>query len=169
MEVVSVANIGERPHNPEADYVLNIMSELEQDPAIFMIKPDFFPEYNGMPLQQYIEGMLTSVQLDVLCTSQRTLSPEQVYELYETVLKPHPENDAKYGTEWKSEVVDYISGGEVHAYLLAGEDAENRARIVKNHLRNVIGDSSVASRIVRNVGHVCDKEDFEVTLQHLFL
>jgi hypothetical protein len=89
--------------------------------------------------------------------------------VYRDVLRPNKENDARFGKQWKRDVMHHVSGEPIFAYLLTGEDVENKAKAIKNHLRSVLCGPSEEEKIVKNVAHVADAKDFDVTVKTLFL
>lgn len=168
-----VANIGARPHNLEGDDVLGLIEPYgSEDLTILTLKPGFYPRHprSGAPLQRYMEGLVTAAQLDVLSTTETTLSGVDVCGLYRDVLPPNPEDDARFGTDWKRGLLSYMTSSTVFSYLLAGDNAFHKTHYLKNYVRSlntVEGDET--SKVIENVGHVPDPEDFDISLEILFL
>jgi hypothetical protein len=85
MFLYTVANIGDRPHNLLPYHVNALVRSISVDSlAILALKPGYYPNYPeaNVPLQRYIEGMVTAASLDVLCTSTPDLFGIDVCELY---------------------------------------------------------------------------------------
>lgn len=167
-----VAIIGERPHNLPVDDVQDIISPVpESELALFTLKPGFFPNHpkTGEPLQKALEAEIVTSGIDVLCTSEADLTGLDVYELYRRVLLPNPEDDAKFGIGWKKDLVSYMSSGPVFSYACRGIDAFSTVQAIKNDVRRRNNKGDEWTKVVANVGHVPDREDFDISLQVLFL
>lgn len=140
--------------------------------AIFLFKPDSVnymisgrgKEYS---LQQVAVGIMVSAGLELVDATTILLDSAEVREIYANALRPNPQEDAIYGTQWKQDVVDHLSSAPVDAYLLddATNMAEYKAKLIKNHLRKVlVGPNNV----VQNIAHVPDEDEFPIVRSILF-
>ncbi len=160
------------PNNLESHEVLKLIEEdAFFEKAILMIKPDGLNKtIDGISVQSFIENELAKNELKALCSSNRNISWRSVFRIYRDTLKRNYEDDEKFGRQWKHDVVNHVSSDIVMAYLIVGDDAENKSKSIKNHLRSVLCDPTDAKqKVVENVAHVADEKDFDVTLKQLFL
>ena len=171
-EVYFVAELGARPHNPSPDEVAALLQYVPADKrTILTLKPGFFPTHprTGEPLQRNMETEIANAGVDVLLTAETTLSALDVCELYRGVLPPNPEDDAKFGTQWKQDLVRYMSSEAVFSYVCTGSNVYRVVQAIKNAARQANSQGDEWTKIVANVGHVPDPEDFDISLQVLFL
>lgn len=140
--------------------------------AIFLFKPDsanytISGRKREYPLQEVVVGMMVSAGLELVDHTTTSLESAAVREIYANALRPNPEEDAIYGTQWKQDVVDHMCLAPVDAYLLddAANMAEYKAKLIKNHLRKVlVGPNNV----VQNIAHVPDEDEFPIVRSILF-
>lgn len=140
------------------------MSNKEQ--AIFVLKPDADDhEVYGYSLADVIDGLLTSSGLNIVGESDRRLGSQEIRDLYPILNKPDP----IFGEEWKQKLIDHVSSGNVHSLLVEGKDANKKAKIIKNYLRKTLCDQTTeVGKIIKNIAHVPDDEDFDVSEKILF-
>lgn len=135
--------------------------------AIMMVKPCGRRVYiAGYPVEELIKGMVVSSGLEIVRRSEKHLTREDVHNIYPILNVP----DTEFGEDWKEDVVQHLTSGPVSALLLTGERAENKARIIKNHLRATLltKGNGFRSKVVENIAHVADGIDFPDTLRVLF-
>lgn len=172
VEYYTVAGLGERPHNLSPRDVLGLISAVPVDElTILTLKPGFYPNHptTGAPLQYSMEAAMAAANIDVLCTAETGLSGVDVCELYRDVLPPNPADDAKYGTGWKRDLVRYMTSSPVFSYVCRGNNAYKTVRGIKDKARRANMNGDEWSKVVANVGHVPDPEDFVISLGVLFL
>ncbi|MBN1618653.1 hypothetical protein JW887_04935 [Candidatus Dojkabacteria bacterium] len=134
--------------------------------AILMVKPcGVTTLIGGHSVQELILGMITSAQLEIVMCSQRRLNEHDVRGIYRILNIPDP----VYGEAWKYEVISHLTSSDVFSYLVLGDDAVRKTRLIKNHVRQALADpSSYHSKVVENMAHVVDSEDFETSFNILF-
>lgn len=140
------------------------MSNKEQ--AIFVLKPDAYNyKICGYNLADVIEGLLTSSGLNIVGESDRRLGSQEIKDLYPILNKPDP----IFGEGWKQKLIDHVSSGDVHSLLVEGKDANKKAKIIKNYLRQTLCDQTTeVGKVIKNIAHVPDEEDFSVSKEILF-
>lgn len=170
-EFYTVAALGERPHNPPPDVVGLLPAASYGELTILTLKPNFYPNHpkTDTPLQRDMETALVAAGMDVLCTAETSLSGVDVCELYRDVLPPNLADDAEFGTTWKRDLIRYMTSSPVFSYLCQGPNAFKTVQGIKNEARRANMGGDEWSKVVANVGHVPDPEDFAVSLKILFL
>lgn len=161
------------------DYIETFADETDpregsiEDYAIVVIKPsgeDLFlesPLGNGdkFSVSTLLLGMLESADLTILRSNTKQLTEEDIYNIYPILSIP----DERYGEAWKTEVVEHMTSQPVSSYLVFGEEASLKARLIKNYFRKVLlKDSNYQSKIVKNLAHVVDDDDFLTSFKVLF-
>lgn len=139
---------------------------MSKEQAIFLIKPDSQTrEIAGHSLPKVIEGLLLAAGQEITQESLTQLSEQNVRDLYTILSIPTP----KFGEQWKTDLINHLISEPVEAFLLEGEDAINRARTIKDYLRKTLCDQTTETgKIIKNIGHVPDDEDMEVSSKILF-
>lgn len=138
-------------------------SEIEQ--AIFMIKPDGQKrEVAGFPLPQLISGLLLATDLIIREQSRTLLDEEEIRQIYPVLNQP-----SDFGEQWKLDVIQALQAAPLQALLIEGVQAENKAKTIRRYLREKLTDRTTEhGKIVENLAHVSDSEDFDITYQVLF-
>lgn len=138
-----------------------------KEKAIFMIKPDAKEISIGRyKLPEIILGLLESTGLKIINESEKKLTESEIRKLY-PILEIH---DPVYGEQWKNNLIEHLSSEPICSLLVEGEDANNKAKIIKNYLRrNLCDQSTETGKIIKNVAHVPDNEDFEISERILFI
>ncbi|MFA6007386.1 MAG: hypothetical protein WC784_01930 [Candidatus Shapirobacteria bacterium] len=134
--------------------------------AIFMIKPcGRRMSIGGYSLEELTKGLIQSAGLEIVDESEKLLIPFEVRKIYPILDIPDP----IFGETWKEEVISHLTSREVLSLLLEGNDAQPKAKIIKNYLRNtLILDNDFHHKIVKNIAHVADNQDFDTTYNVLF-
>lgn len=137
--------------------------------AIFLIKPDgqkrtvsgenLNKEYT---LPDLIEGLIDSVGLDIIEKKYVQLTEETLRKMYPILNK----KDEKYGDAWKVDLIAHLTSEPMQVMLLSGENAQEKAKFIKLHLRKALADPTTQRGIVvENVAHVADHEDYQATYE----
>ncbi len=137
--------------------------------AIFLIKPDGQtrsvqgePLTRAYPLPEIIEGLINSVGLKIVEQKFVHLTEESLRKMYPILNK----TDEKFGDGWKIDLIAHLTGEPMQAILLSGENAQEKAKNIKLHLRKVFADpTSQRGIVVENVAHVADHEDYQATYE----
>ena len=139
---------------------------MEKEQSIFMMKPcGLEKRVLGHGLSELVIGLFVSSGLNIQTSCSKKLEEADIRNLYPILNIPDP----VYGEAWKQEVIDHLTSQPVLAYLLEGINAIEKAKIIKNHLRNVFSEpSSYRSKVVENIAHVPDAEEFSNTYRILF-
>lgn len=134
--------------------------------AIFMIKPcGRRINIGGYQLEELVKGLVQSAGLEIIDESEKFLSPLEVRKIYPILDIPDP----TYGEAWKEEVISHLTSDKVQSLLLKGDDAQYKAKTIKNYLRNtLIPNNDFHHKIVKNIAHVSDDQDFDTTFNVLF-
>lgn len=133
--------------------------------AIFMIKPDGQKrEVAGYPLPQLIIGLIESAGLLIRGQAERQLDENKIRLIYPILSRP-----SEYGEQWKLDVIHALQVLPLKAFLVEGEQAENKVKIIRSFLRETLTDRTTeGGRVVENIAHVSDTGDFEITYLVLF-
>lgn len=134
--------------------------------AILMIKPcGRRIDIGGYSLEELTKGLIQSAGLEIVDESEKLLSPFEVRKIYPILDIPDP----TFGETWKEEVISHLTSSKVLTLLLKGNDAQRKAKIIKNYLRNtLISNNDFHHKIVKNIAHVADDQDFDTTFNVLF-
>jgi len=162
-------------HNPSATEVKRFLGSIH-DPtkiSILMLKPLFFStdevDTCRYPyIQDAVELDFLANGLTVVMTSLRNLRMTDVYNLYKPVLRYNKEDEEEYGIWWKTEILKYLSEAPVFSYLLTGDDALKKTKMIKNKFRKMVSKDA-RTKVIENVGHVPETNEFWLSLQLLFL
>ncbi len=137
--------------------------------AIFLIKPDgqkrevksdILTDVYTLP--EIIEGLVEAVGLDIVESKFVKLTEESLRKMYPIL----NQKDEKYGDAWKTDLIAYLTSEPMQVMLLSGENAQEKAKHIKLHLRKVFSDPTTQRGIVvENVAHVADKEDYQATYE----
>lgn len=135
------------------------------DFAVFVIKPDgLLRNVGGISVPVLVKGLFTSINLEIILQSERLLTEESVRRLYRILNQP-----SEYGEDWKREVAEHMCSRPVVSFLLYGKDAESKVKLIKDYLRLKLTDRNIErEKIVENVAHVADLEDFRESVKILF-
>ena len=141
--------------------------------AIVLFKPDALEvrdEYQESRTTVADMGRLMLVESGLTIVQENTphLTPDDVYAMYERVLKPNPQDDAIWGTQWKREVIAHLTSRPLEALLLEdgyANDPISKSQMFKDKLRANYGDQE---DVVRNLVHVPDEDELDLTHAILF-
>lgn len=149
-----------------------VVADYSEHEAILMFKPDAGEVNIPLPdrlssVHEIGRAFLLAAGIEVTAEVQKLLRRDEVFRIYEKVLRPNPDDDAIWGTAWKDELMDHLTSGPVNALLVQHPEvgrAELQARTVKNFLRTYFGKD----KVIRNIAHVPDTDELQVTKQILF-
>lgn len=173
IENYHVANM-QRPIPHNIDYcsvseILTMRNICPDHASILTLKPGFFPvDEGGFIIQRALEGLITSVGMEVICTSEVSLGGEDALALYSDMFREE-ENIPAWFAELRTDLLGYITSGPIFSYLVFTEhpDISKRVRLIKNLLRQKYKNPE-CDRDVRNCIHVPEAGDFEKDLKILF-
>lgn len=138
-----------------------------KEQAILMMKPSGrITIVAGYPLEELVKVILESTGLTIVRDIECQLDEKDVRNIYPILNVP----DFQYGEEWKQDVIDHLTSRPVRAFLVEGDNAQNKATTIKQHIRTTFTNSSEGyqSKVVNNIAHVADPEDFIPTYKALF-
>lgn len=130
--------------------------------TLLLIKPDAYAHTDKILVALGVLLAETSLKpLRLVCRTVRTLTPNQVRDLYAEALDSLPK-------EYGEEMVRFMTGGPSLIVLLKGEDAVARVRAAcgptnpreaVGRIRWFFGDRSPGAPIYRNAVHASDSPD----------
>lgn len=137
----------------------------EREHAIFMFKPDGkLGQVGQRSLVEITTALLHSAGLNIERTQEVQLDEHKVNSLYKILNQP-----SEYGEDWKRKVIEALQETTVLSFLVSGTAANRRARIIKDFLRaKLTYQHTQLGLVVKNIAHVVDDEDFEVSYKILF-
>jgi len=152
---------------PQKNFDILSRTMLYPDQSVLVFKPDAVEltvaiHEQTFQLHEVAAGLLVAANLEITDQVTHRFTEDEVHRMYEKVLRPNPEDDAKWGTAWKGEVVRHMVSGPTEAYFVRHPkpgEAENKARGVKNFLR---GHYCSGHEVVKNVAHVPDDDEFHI-------
>lgn len=135
------------------------------DFAIFVVKPDGLSQIVGdYPLIDLLRGLFDSTKLKVAFEAEGKLTEEGVRKIYKILSQ-----SSEYGERWKTDVISHMCSRPVLWFLLCGDDAQKKAKLIKNFLRsNLTNRESERGKVVENIAHVVDHDDFRDSIDVLF-
>lgn len=135
------------------------------DFAIFVIKPDGLTRIiSDYPLIDLIRGLFDSAKLKIAFEAEKKLTEEGVRKIYKILDQP-----SEYGESWKNAVVNHMCSRPVYWFLLCGDDAQKKAKLIKDFLRSSLTNrENERGKIVENIVHVVDQNDFRDSIDVLF-
>jgi hypothetical protein len=134
------------------------------DYGLFVYKPDSNRLLGSRALTEVADALLRAVQLEIVDTSFTQVSEEELRLLYTVLNIP-----SEFGEGWKIAVINHLTQSPLKTHLVRGDNAFKKATIVKSELRSKLTTGTTQkSRVVENVAHVPDPEDFEISYSILF-
>jgi len=139
---------------------------MKENEALFVIKPDGLDRVvREKRLTQLIEGLFAATGLTRISQIDKNLTKEEVFQIYPILKVPDP----VYGEGWKERLITHMTSQQIRCYWIKGEQAEEKANIIKRFLRKTLCDQSTEKgKIIENVAHVADTSDFENTFNVFF-
>ncbi len=135
--------------------------------TIMLMKPSGINKIiGGFTLPHLVEAMLVSAGLSIREKRRKQLTEQEVRRIYPILNM----SDPVYGDTWKALVIEHLTSEPVLSYLIEGDLAVVKAKIIKNHVRRALLNPLEGwyGRIVENFAHVSDEEDFDDTYQVFF-
>jgi len=140
---------------------------LYPEQSVLVFKPDAVERTiaigeQAFQLHQVAAGLLVAANLEITDHVTHRFNEDEVYRMYEQVLRPNPEDDAKWGTAWKGEVIEHMVSGPVDAYFVRHPEpgeAEAKAKGVKNFFRS---HYCSGHEVVKNIAHVPEADEFPI-------
>ena len=136
-----------------------------QDCVIFVVKPDGLSRTVGScPLITLIREFFDLAHLRIAFETEKRLTEEGVRKLYKILNQP-----SEYGERWKTDVISHMCSGPVFWFLLYGDNAQDKAKLIKDFLRAGFTDRKTErGKIIENIAHVVDLNDFKDSIDVLY-
>lgn len=139
--------------------VIRTNSENQPPFTIVLIKPSGLRTWvGGYKLHDLIEGLLVSAGLRIEQQNTKQLTETDLRRMYPKLNIPDP----VWGEQWKIDLIKEMTSLPVIFYIVSGEEAERRAKLIRDHIRSILVDpnGSFQNRKVENMMHVVDSKDF---------
>lgn len=136
--------------------------------ALIILKPDFLDKKSerlGYTFDQILQGLIESTQLKILSLTQKKLTEQEVKAVYDSIFSRKPKYED--ALSFRSELLEYMQSSEIQIYLVFGDNAQQKAELIKQSYRNIVNLEPGTSK-VKNILHVPDTNEFADTIETLY-
>lgn len=136
-----------------------------QEKWIVLIKPDCMNKIiDGIWFPDIITDLFSVLNLDIEQEGEKMLTHEDLYDLFPPLSKP-----CDYWWHWKPLFIQHMTAEKVKYYLLNWEKTNEKIYLLKQKIRKELVDIlSWENKVVYNLLHTVDREDFEKSYDVLF-
>jgi hypothetical protein len=153
------------PHNLCFEEVGTLIEEarrLDMNISIMCIKPQC-REFDARLVETVLPRLLQENALMVLCTACKTLTAEEVMDLYADIFEDKG-LESEFIEDHRLRILDYMASGSMFSMLVCGDHGSGDV----HEIRRVFRENYCPDEILKNAIHVPDDGEFNANLHILF-